>query len=260
MINHARTLLLNAAAGSYADHGEEYVPAEFSPVVLPSALQTARRVLFGTAPDRTFLNLRCRELLQLVHETELAEFVYALDPRVTYWPERSAPLFGAPAKISIEPGGNQLSQMFVSGADSADAGSGKCARRYMVTVESSAVIVRLVTSGDNTTTALQITDGASQEISFPRSPLTFRLLNPGDGDTWWVETLVRPTPVVSTLMPVLELLGEPVFLELFGAAPAEPYVTFKNLWFDHPSAAHRLGGLLLALIYRTDAVRNKTNG
>jgi hypothetical protein len=61
-------------------------------------------------------------------------------------------------------------------------------------------------------------------------------------------------------MPVLELLGEPVFLELFGAAPVEPYATFKNLWFDHPSAAHRLGGLLLALIYRTDAVRNKTNG
>jgi hypothetical protein len=61
-------------------------------------------------------------------------------------------------------------------------------------------------------------------------------------------------------MPTLELLGEPVFLELFGVEPAEPYATFKNVWFDHPLPAYKLAGLTLAFIYRLEEVRLHRNG
>jgi hypothetical protein len=72
---------------------------------------------------------------------------------------------------------------------------------------------------------------------------------------WLVETKANPAPIITTAFPSLEMLGEPIFLELFGSAPAEPYSTFKNLWFDHPLPAYRLSGLVLALIYRTEELR-----
>jgi hypothetical protein len=262
MINHARTLLLNVAGSSSqsSDNGEEYIPPSFAPLRLPTYLQTPHNVLFGTAPDRYFLNFRARELLQLLHLTELAEFVYALDPRVTYWPETTAKFFGPAAKISIDASSlNSHSQLFISGDDAADLGGGKSQREYVIVVSGSNAETRLVTTGDTSSTPLVLTDAASQPIPLPKSPLSFRLVNAADGDTWTVITVARPAPAITTLLPILELLGEPVFLELFGVNPAEPYATFKNLWFDHPNAAYRLGGLLLAMIYRTNEVRNQTN-
>ena len=95
MINHARTLLLNTRPqnSQRQDAGYEYMPATFRPVALPQALATVYRVLFGTKPDMYFLNLRARELLTYIHQTELAEYVYRLDPRVTYTTTTSAPFF-----------------------------------------------------------------------------------------------------------------------------------------------------------------------
>lgn len=262
MINHARTLLLNVAGSSSqsSDNGEEYIPPLFAPLLLPTYLQTPRNVLFGTAPDRYFLNFRARELMQLLHRTELSEFVYALDPRVTYWPETAAKFFGPAAKISIDASGlNSNSQLFVSGDDTADLGSGKSQREYVISVAGGSVETRLVTSGDTSSAPITTTDGASQSIPLPKSPLSFRLVNAADGDTWSVITVARPAPAVTTLLPILEILGEPLFLELFGVNPAEPYATFKNLWVDHPNPVYRLGGFLLAMIYRTNEVRNQTN-
>jgi hypothetical protein len=73
---------------------------------------------------------------------------------------------------------------------------------------------------------------------------------------WQISTRAAPQPVITALLPTLEMLGEPVFLELFGVKQREPYATFKNLWFDHPNAVYRLIGLTLALIYRTEEARN----
>ena len=52
--------------------------------------------------------------------------------------------------------------------------------------------------------------------------------------------------------------GEPIFLELFGLAPEEPYLTFKNLWFTNKELPYQLGGLLLAVITRAEEVRSRT--
>ena len=50
-------------------------------------------------------------------------------------------------------------------------------------------------------------------------------------------------------------LGEPVYLGLFGANPAEPYRTFRNLWTGCRELPLRLSGLLCALAYRTEELR-----
>lgn len=104
MINHARTLLLNQARSRthYSDYGYEYVPPAFKPVVLPAVLQNLRRLFFGVAPDDYFLNFRVNELMSYIHATELAEYVYKLDPRVTYWPKKDLTYFEpAGKKITI---------------------------------------------------------------------------------------------------------------------------------------------------------------
>lgn len=263
MINHARTLLLNiSGAAPTGVAGDEYVPARFQPIALPRYLQTLRAVLFGSGPDRFFLNFRARELLYGLHTTELEEYVYALDPRVTYWPEQDAPFFGPAAKISIDAGPNNSagSQLAIVGTDKADVGSGKSEREYAIDVASGAVTVKLLSADESVTTPLEMTSGSSQLLSFPRSSLSFRAVGPADGDSWRVTTVVRPDPVVSTLLPVLELLGEPLFLELFGVEDKEPYATFKRLWFDHPNPVYRLNGLVLGLIYRTNELSRTKNG
>jgi hypothetical protein len=97
MINHARTLLMNISPlrANYADsgyEGYEYIPPDFRPVAVPVALKNIRRVLFGENPDGLYRGMRAHELLSYIHQTDLADYVYALDPRVTYWPPTDAVL------------------------------------------------------------------------------------------------------------------------------------------------------------------------
>jgi len=268
MINHARTLLLNVASdnGAPADFGEEYIPTSFVPVTLPSYIVTPRRILFGAAPDRYFLNFRGRELMHNLHQTELQEYVTALDPRVTYWPELTAPFFTPASKISnAHIGGPKLGRLFFSGAPAADSGRGRSLREYLVETAADTITVTLRAApgqaAESVTSPFDTESGVTQAVLMPRSQLRVQIGNPVNGERWLVTTLARPTPAITTLLPVLELMGEPVALELFGPGnPPEPYSTFKNLWFDHPNAVYRLGGLTLAMIYRTNEVRSTPNG
>ena len=85
MINHARTLLLNRdGVGHHGYVGEEYSPTEYHAVELPSFCHNVRLALFGQQPDWLMYNYRARELMQMLHATELAGFVTDLDSRVTY--------------------------------------------------------------------------------------------------------------------------------------------------------------------------------
>lgn len=91
MINHARTLLLNISGADTATApGDEYIPPDFRPVDIDEATAAVRAVLFGPSPDRSLLNVRARQYMTLLHETELAPFAVAFDSRVTYLPMSSA--------------------------------------------------------------------------------------------------------------------------------------------------------------------------
>jgi|694.fasta_scaffold23418_9 hypothetical protein len=74
---------------------------------------------------------------------------------------------------------------------------------------------------------------------------------------WRVNVLTNPTSALITTLPNLEFLGEPLYLELFGVKPAEPYATFLNLWETHPLPAYKLSGIVLALIYRLNELSRK---
>jgi hypothetical protein len=304
MINHARTLLLNQSRNRahYSDYGYEYVPPEFKPVVMPAVLQTLRRLLFGAAPDNYFLNFRANELLAYVHSTELAEYAYRFDPRVTYWPKNDLTYFEATGKrVTITQIFGQPQRLAVAGNLYALTAIGKSLNFYTVSLRNVVEDGLLVPIIDvkyegkkNSTLTVRVPNISSPPvITLPDTELSLRL-NPNSyakaykeivtelndfivaeqydkkvseekvGITsgniglerqWLVETRVNPAPLVTSVIPAIELLGEPAFLEIFGVENKEPYLTFKNLWFDHPLPAYRLSGIVLALIYRTEELR-----
>lgn len=261
MINHARTLLLNLSGrtASREEPGYEYIPPEYSPVVLPSYIQTARRVLFGSAPDQYFLNFRARELLAHIHSTELAEFIYALDPRVTYWPEPARPFYTVEKQVrATQASGLAASLPHFSGDLFADNARGRSVREFLlrVTSEDGPWEARLVAKdkpGQVTATPLVFINELSQRVALDTTGISFQVQRPAMATDWEIYTRVRPTSALTTLLPILDMLGEPLLLELFGVDDnIQPYATFKNLWNEHPNPIYRLGGLVLAMIYRTD--------
>lgn len=303
MINHARTLLLNTSplSAHAQDAGYEYIPHEFRPAILSNALQLIYRTLFGVSPDQRFLNLRARELLTYIHQTELAEYVHKLDPRVTYWPAINSNVLPLDRQITVTQVAGSPRQIAVTGSFTTTNAAPRARQQYFVALTADGDVPALDNlllvedgaffeaedlgylalesaisgpSGVNvvylqqigvTSTAL-ITPVASfselPAISLPDTKLKFRFSSAA-GDTatatgkWLIDVAVNPPPAIATLLLPLELLGEPVFLELFGVAPEEPYATFKNLWFDHPLPAYRLAGFVLAYIYRVESNRTK---
>lgn len=329
MINHARTLLLNQPRRNthYSDVGYAYVPPEFRPVELTPTLNLVRHLLFGSTPDNYFLNYRCRELLAYIHATELAEYVYRLDPRVTYWPETHKPFFEPTIRrVAITQTYGLPQQFTVTGNLRPLNSLGRAQQQYTVELRrevdendasvlqiklqqvgaKTPAIVETITSLD-TPPILQLpqteirlrpnlripvlgeelllderNDGLKIE---PKTPLVERLLAgepvvtrqiTSDGDAltfveiyapttenqtsglvarWFIETKATPASALSTAISALEMIGEPASLELFGFDNKEPYLTFKNLWFDHPLPTYKLAGIVLALIYRTEELR-----
>ena len=330
MINHARTLLINRtrAGTHYTEPGYEYISPAYRPAVLPDNLKTIRNVLFGATPDDYFLNFRAHELLSYIHGTDLRAFIYALDPRVTYWPP-TATTFFAPARkrVTVTQTYGAPQRLSVAGNLQAIETRGRAKNNYVVDLtrqtETNAVKLFISTQYTGTQyaanalpapTTYEISDITSPPITpLYQTALKMRpnvssynlsynriltenndflvvesytpeaggrlllesagaldlsgvaaftaVLNATALDTllgrWEIETRANPEPALTTVLPTLEMLGEPAFLQLFGVAPAEPYATFKNLWFDHPLPTYRLAGLVLALIYRTEEYRGK---
>jgi hypothetical protein len=80
MINHVRTLLQNR---SHKHPSDEFVPEDFVAMRCPAVVQKIKRVLWGRTPVS---QLRIRQIMQILHTTELEEHVLAPDSRITYLP------------------------------------------------------------------------------------------------------------------------------------------------------------------------------
>jgi len=197
MINHARTLLMNVDSSTYIPDvlGEEYVP-DYRPVRLPTYLTTARRLLLGSDPDRVFLNFRVQELLSFVHRTELAEFIYALDPRVTYWPQQKSNFFRAKTTITaLRTTGTAESRLYVNGVLKPDNVKGRAFKEYRLKVinnTTTTATLEITTDLGATTETRPIEwlattpDGAGADVTFtgisnqiplPNTDLTIQLVN-----------------------------------------------------------------------------------
>lgn len=258
MINHIRTLLLNQTRDAYeADFpGEEYVPTGYRiRTNLPTAIKKARGVIFGATPDRYMLNYRLRQLMPILHETELAEFVTAKDPRLTYWPIRGEELYRGSFGTTIDTL-NHLGSPYLApvGDLVAFEEDGKLHHRWHITVISSTNIEvkRIAAPLREAIYSYVLTDNLSNQIPLLGSSLSF-VFRGGVGSEWIVEVVARPRKSTGNILASLQnSLTEVDENQLFGIANVEPLRTFRNLWRKHDKYPYQLGALLLAIAYQTD--------
>lgn len=264
MFNHARTLLVNLPGVSgfmSSCPGEELIPADYSQLTLPSYLRSIRTKLFGANPDRVMLNYRTFQLLQTIASTELQGHVTALDSRITYQLDKVNLGNDAAFIPKVNRYGGDPSDILtvVGTAASPDISgqSGYGFQIYVVNDGSDRIRTkRLVFPLQEVQDDLVLTNGLSPEYDLAFSGYRFRVNTTNSNAAWTVTGSLRPTLSIPDLTANLKASGEPALVHLFGTTSAEPYLTFKNCWQSHPEVAYQLSGLLLALIYRTEEIRN----
>lgn len=250
MINHVRTLLLNRAG----DHGygwdfpgEEFVPPLFKAKTVPAFLQSGLKILFGANPDRLFLNYRMRQIMTLLHSTELAEFVLGLDSRVTYWPVTSDEFVDTVFQPAIErftgPG-----ELFLVGSHTPDDGAGSVELQWLVEVLSGGLVqvTRQTPPMASEIYAYTTSKQLSSQVPLMGTGYSFRLQGEAVGSTWLVVSRVRPAKDFSeTLQSAAKTMG----IDLLFLSPTEPVPTLRSIWGQHPLFAYKYGALLLGIAY-----------
>lgn len=269
MINHARTLLMNVAGWRADEIGEEYVPESFHPVPLTPALSLVRTTLFGTNPDRLFMNYRTLQVMSMLHASELAEHVLALDKRVTYWPNERQRFFNATFGVSHVQHVGATLQVSYLGTPLADDRTGRSRDSWVVTFpeEGVANVQRTRAPKGTFVDEFQTIGGLSTPIPLHGSPLSIRVTAGSDaaamiGAKLIIDMIGRPSLDLGDLDALFSSTIDRTLLDqiFYGDTTPlhglpEPFRTFRNLWHDHPLMPYRLGGLLLGCIYRTEAIR-----
>lgn len=116
----------------------------------------------------------------------------------------------------------------------------------------------VITTPDNVSVAatLAFNGGLSQAVPVPATGLTLRVRDDAPaGTAWRLEASAVPAADLGDLAVRLESVGADAMLQLFGADPEEPYLTWRNLWESDEPLPLRLGAVLLAVARRTDEIR-----
>ena len=237
--------------------GDELIPAGYQQLELPTYLDSVRTRLFGAMPDRAMLNYRVRQLLTLIEATELQSHILNLDPRLTYSSQQNdliSELDFRPVVTQYQ--GTEDNRITITGNAISPDTSGLSGYDYRVVTDGSNInIERLNPPPQSKTELLNMTDGLSQPVSLPLSGYRVSVSEASPA-AWTIRGYLRPTESLINLDQRLRSIGEPYLLQLFGTSNVEPYVTFRNCWVNHPEFAYRLGGIVLAAIYRTEEIRN----
>ena len=258
MVNQVRTLLLNRgrAGAGFDVPGEEFVPAAYIPKKLPAHLLRVHHALFGREPDRIFLNYRIRQLLLLIHGTELADEVTRDDARLTYLPLGGDTFFDDVFTVdAVQLNHSHL--LFVTGEHVAHEALGRCEEVWMLTVLEDNVlrIERERPRRVTTEISYSLTGGLSLPISLPGSGLSVRFRSVPVGTAWHVTSRGRPQTDLAEILPRIETaLGDVGVLAVFPPPLAEPMASYFRIWQEHPYLVVRYAALLLGIAKQIEAL------
>ena len=258
MLNHCRTLLLNKAGATRPSQlttlGEEFVPPGYGPVHPTRHEAAVRAILMGRDPDPEFENYRLAQYMKILHSTPYVSYVTALDSRWTYDLD-DVSLFRRTFGVTIHDQLGTDADVGIIGNLVADEAQGRMAFRWRITLAGiGACNVLFLNTGQQTTYS---TAAPFILPGMQHSELRIRISNAeslGSG-SWNIEAMLRPRQDLSDILATLEGAGREDAFALFGGRSTAPYSTFYNLWRRGHCLPYRLSGILLALIYRTDATR-----
>lgn len=259
MLNHARTLLLNSAPAPALAYlpGSAWTDPQFAPVRLNNGCAALRRVLFGAQPDAWMLNYRGWQLLSLLHACpELAGYVLELDPRTTYdltqnpFSDRGLYLADVAAQD------NGVLDLFPTNDFTPPDASGHMSQTWDISLAGSDATSTLRGTRFSRTDSYTLSGGLSSACTLAGSNTSYKFTNPGSSATVVLSKVTRPASSLTDLFARCQLtIGLEASFDLFGEAVQEPFRSFQQLYQNHYDLAHRFGGLLLALIYRTEQLR-----
>ena len=262
MINHLRTLLLNrpgAKRPALDFFLEEYVEPTFQPVALTGTLEALHELLLPARADDAFINYRLVQYLQLLHSTEFASYVTALDPRLTYLPQRtllSNQLLPKLTNLNAL-AYNTAPQWTLVGTAPDSNQTLRLATSWQLDVLSTGVMrCILPAEGSASITPFSMTNGMSSPIALVRAPKLFVVFSAADlpvGASWALSSFAQPPSGLSELATQILELGSESLETLFSSA--EPYATFKKLWLNGPYLQFKLGAMLLTCAYRIEEQR-----
>lgn len=266
MYNHARTLLMNVTgeygAFSGLHPGEELIPPDFRPIAMPNYMRVFRSQLFGLMPDKAFMNIRTFQLLQLLDSTDLHFRKLEFDSRITYDLSTTSDIFDASTYLpAIQKVDSQSDAgLIVSGIPLSPDVVGRSYFEYCVTVvDSNTVRVDRRTGLTGTTSEefnVALNSGLTDSVPLSGSGYTVRLSIMDPGMQWVIRGYLKPTGSLVDVSQTIQSIGESHLLQLFGTSDDEPYKTFRNCWNSHPDFAYKISGLVLAMIFRTEELRN----
>jgi len=262
MINHARTLLGNLAPtfvdGQFYD--EQFVPESFVPITLSTSLKKLREFLFGTRPDRSFVNARLREYLSIVNNSLYQDYLWNFDSRIVALDEQGENAWIADEGIlvSTTAPSDSLIQMVSSKKITEADYTGWMDFTYELTIvgENTIEVVR------NTPVQLELSreiayrNGVSEWFQIDSSGLQVKLLTQELGTNWKLSYRRRPqlSPGEITFA-IANGIGAENFNSIFGLSNRiEPYKTFFNL-FEDAETVRKVIGIVLAYIYRAEELR-----
>lgn len=252
MVNHARTLLMNVdgSAPLLGTYAEEIVDPDFVAPRLPTSLQAVRSILFGSTPDRAMLNYRCRQLLAVAHATPLAQYLTALDRRITYRFDDTALVQPGPWVPAVVSRGGVAS---VVGQPEAPDRSGRMHHVFVVEVTGTG------TGTVQRTTApilkVDLDFAAGDLVPLPSSGCDLRVTSDLAYQLHRVEIYARPEKPLADLVDAVAHVGEPYLIDLFGLSRDEPRKTFRETFNRCTELPLRVGALVCALAYRTEELR-----
>ena len=259
MINHLRSLLLNVNGSNSPGTsfpGEQYVPPEFISRPVTSELQQVRDLLFGVGPDRAILNYRLQELLTCIHTSPFADYVTAIDPRITYWPFNSSifqKILAGPVVTAL----SGTSPLYFLNVNQAASVGNRIYFSWLLTIVNNATLKIDQYSdnaryGNTTYIAFTTTNGLSSPVLISDNGLSV-CFNPVVGSQWRIDFLVKPSTSLRQVVADLDGgISNDTQNALFPSGCPEPYATFGALWNQSDQIPLRIAGLTLALGYRMD--------
>jgi len=258
LINHVRTLLLNRSGDSGASPqtpGEEYVPPAFRAKELPGFLSTALSAVFGNNPDRLYLNYRLRQIMQMLHATELSQGVLDFDSRITYDLDTTA-FFDEVFQIEVNQYAGDPVTLYGTGQHAADDGVGRSTQQWLLTVMPGSIlqVQRLTPPVSTVNEIFTVTNGLSNKLTLSGSQLEIQFHTPGVGVAWEITSKARPVRDLGDCMVRMErMLGADGTGTLL-AGEEEPLITYRNLFNNNPVFAYKYGALMLAIATYIDGL------
>lgn len=263
MINHFRTYLLNVArdGNSLLTAGEEYISPAFQPRKPDALIRYMHAVLFGNNPDREFLNLRGRQLVELVHASELAPLSLTYDSRVTYLPWKSVFDKASSQKTTITKLTDVAGvQLITTGLAALNSNTDKARHKWQLRYEyvgSNSFTVAITRQTPPAITYPPVTysfltsSDYSELIELPNTPIKLTVIDSvktiGAEIIWNVEILELPrVDIAATLYQLYANSAEYLPL-LFPEGGTELQRTLLNVMLSDRSVVNKYAAILLGL-------------